>query len=300
MAWIELHQSLPTHRKTKKLTRCLGMKVPRDIPQVVGHLAMFWTWAIDNVPDGRLSSIDVQDIADAAGWIRDAKLFFDALREAGFVDDDLRIHDWGLYIGKLIDRRDDNARRNRESRARKRLIGSASRDALDTIAICARDGATVPNPTQPYPTNIVVEEERARARIDHDPQSTPETAPNAFADSPDLPRPDSLEAYISNYVASVMTTAHWQQLDDLLTSGTPDELVRLAIDEACAQGKQSWAYVYSILTRWTTAGIKTVAQARQQQAQFKASKAQSHSRDRPPDRPGGGGQPKFFDGGGDT
>lgn len=144
------------------------------------------------------------------------------------------------------------------------------------------------------------EEERVRARIDPDPQSTPETAPNAFADSLDLPRPDSLEAYISNYVASVMTTAHWQQLDDILASGTPDNLVRLAIDEACAQGKATWAYVYSILNRWTTAGVKTVAQARQQQAQFKASRTQPHSRDRPPDRPGGGGQPKFFDGGADA
>ena len=36
MAWIELHQNLPAHRKVKKLKRLLKIKTP----QAVGHLAM--------------------------------------------------------------------------------------------------------------------------------------------------------------------------------------------------------------------------------------------------------------------
>ena len=57
MAWIELHQSLPTHRKLGKLKRLLKIKTP----QAVGHLAMLWLWCIDNAPDGNLSGIDASD-----------------------------------------------------------------------------------------------------------------------------------------------------------------------------------------------------------------------------------------------
>lgn len=160
MAWIELHQSLPTHRKARALSRLLGFKVPRDMPRTVGHVCMFWLWSIDNAPDGSLAGIDPQDIADAAMWGGDAHVFLDALMQSGFVDDDLCIHDWHMYIGKLIDRREDNARRNREARMRKKCDGdmprahhvcitSASRDDMPSAS---RDGATEPNRTQPYPT----------------------------------------------------------------------------------------------------------------------------------------------------
>ena len=52
VAWIELHQQLPTHPKTKRLTRALGLEVPKDIPQVVGHLCMFWLWCLEYAIDG--------------------------------------------------------------------------------------------------------------------------------------------------------------------------------------------------------------------------------------------------------
>ena len=160
MAWIELHQSLPTHRKAKQLARLLGLKTPRDTPQVVGHVCMLWLWAIDNALDGCLAGIDPEDIAEAAGWAKAPDVFLAALIGSGFVDGDMRIHDWDIYIGKLIDRRTDNARRNRESRERKKKVpcdtASASRDhhadANDTITSASRDGATVPNRTLPYLT----------------------------------------------------------------------------------------------------------------------------------------------------
>jgi len=175
------------------------------------------------------------------------------------------------------------------------------RNSMESRGIKMQSGL-IPDSLPLIPDSLIkeAEEERVRARIDPSPPCQPdtlETAPNAFADSPDLPSPDSLEAYISNYVASTMTASHWQQLDDLLKAGMPDELIKLAIDEACAQGKATWAYINTILNRWLTSGVKTVAQARQMQAEFKATKTQPHSRDRP-DRPSGGA-PKFFDGGKD-
>ena len=172
MAWIEVHQSLPTHRKTRRLARELKLN-GKDFPKAVGHLVMLWLWAIDNAPSGDLGSIDPYDVADAAEWSGDPEKFMDALKKAGFVDDDMHIHDWDIYIGKLIDRREANAQRNREARAKKRAERSAgashdcheritsascdtctgaSRDGNEQITSASRDIATVPNPTVPNPT----------------------------------------------------------------------------------------------------------------------------------------------------
>jgi len=124
MAWIELHQNLPTHPKTKRLVRALGLSVPKDIPQVVGHLCMFWLWCIDYAIDGSLESMSAQDIADAAGWCDDPELFFRALVDEHFIDLDEDgnhiVHDWDDYIGRLIDYRAKERRKNAEKQRRHR------------------------------------------------------------------------------------------------------------------------------------------------------------------------------------
>lgn len=157
MAWIEVHQSLPTHRKTRRLARELKLN-GKDFPKAVGYMVMLWLWAIDNAPNGDLGGIDPYDVADAAEWSGDPEKFMDALKKSGFVDDDMHIHDWDVYIGKLIDRREANAQRNREARAKKRaersagVSRSAAHDSNERITSVSRDIATVPNPTVPNPT----------------------------------------------------------------------------------------------------------------------------------------------------
>lgn len=69
MAWIESHQELWRHPKTKKLARLLQI----SIPTAVGHLHGLWYWAMDFAQDGDLSSYDAEDIADAVMWEGDAK-----------------------------------------------------------------------------------------------------------------------------------------------------------------------------------------------------------------------------------
>lgn len=97
MAWIELHQTLPTNRKTMRFKRLLKIKTP----QAVGHMCMLWLWAIDNAPDGDLSPFGADEIAEAGGYTgKDPHAFVDALVGAGFVDDDgtsLMIHEWYDY-----------------------------------------------------------------------------------------------------------------------------------------------------------------------------------------------------------
>lgn len=116
MAWIESHQNLADHPKTRKLARILNISKPTTI----GHLHCFWWWALDYADDGDISRFDSLDIAIGAEWDGDPEEFLQALIRSGFVDDDdgLSIHDWWDYAGKLIERRRANAKRMRDARAR--------------------------------------------------------------------------------------------------------------------------------------------------------------------------------------
>lgn len=117
MAWIELHQSLTTHKKTRRLARKLGLGVPEGIPQTIGHLCLFWLWCVDGTEDGSLEGLDAQDIADAAGWTGEPEVFLGAMVEAEFIekkaDGTLEIHDWNDYIGKLIKSREESREKER-------------------------------------------------------------------------------------------------------------------------------------------------------------------------------------------
>jgi hypothetical protein len=143
MAWIETHQSLLTHRKTYEAADLLEIKPV----YLVGHLVSLWCWCLDNAPDGTLKSVSPRIIARAAQWDDDPNTFVNALVAAGYLDvsdDTLTIHDWWDYAGKLIDRRQANAAKQRDWRDR--------RNSNITVTSPLRNGATVPNPTQPYPT----------------------------------------------------------------------------------------------------------------------------------------------------
>src|SRR3990167_2909240 len=140
MAWIESHQELAPHPKVRRLARTLRV----SIPAAIGHLPLFWWWALDYARDGPITGIEATDIAEAAMWEDGPDLFMQALIGAGFVDRDgesLRIHDWEDYAGRMMERRARNAERMRRERA-----------AHVQRTLHARSGATVPNPTVPNPT----------------------------------------------------------------------------------------------------------------------------------------------------
>ena len=52
MAWIESHQELANHPKTKRFKRALGISTP----QAIGHLHLLWWWALDYAQDGSLAA----------------------------------------------------------------------------------------------------------------------------------------------------------------------------------------------------------------------------------------------------
>jgi hypothetical protein len=105
-AWLELHQSLPTHRKTLMMADALDTQPAH----IVGHIACLWLWALDNAQDGVLQ-VSPRLVARAAQWEGDPQAFTDALLAAGFLDCDGHIHDWDEYAGRLIEGRRKSAER---------------------------------------------------------------------------------------------------------------------------------------------------------------------------------------------
>lgn len=146
MAWIELHQAVWTHRKTFELAAALGL----DDTYAAAHVIRLWTWALDNAPDGDLSSLSARAIAYGAGWRTGAaEAFIRALVEVGWVDADHRIHDWDDYAGRLVDRRVANAARMRAARATRAHHENGQYAPNVPMSSGARAGATVPNRTGP-------------------------------------------------------------------------------------------------------------------------------------------------------
>ena len=167
-AWIELHQSLPSHRKTLRLQSLLKLRTP----QAVGHLCLLWLWALDNAPQGDLSALSPRELATVCGYSpAKAQLWLDALVEAGFLDREgqtLRIHDWDDYAGQIVYERIKNRERKRRYREQIRKTGS-KKDSDDLEAVpgtVPKGNGTVPecvpgtngtvpplpNPTEPNPT----------------------------------------------------------------------------------------------------------------------------------------------------
>lgn len=60
MAWIELHQALPQHRKLLALRDALRLRTPAAL----GHMCLLWLWALDNAPDGDLSALPPRQLAE--------------------------------------------------------------------------------------------------------------------------------------------------------------------------------------------------------------------------------------------
>jgi len=113
MAWIESHDNLKDHPKTRRAARLLGVSVPT----IIGHLHLLWHWCLSYAEDGDLSAYDAADIAEAAMWSGDPDQFVEALLNCGpagkkgFLERDdqgrLLVHDWMDYAGELIMKREE-------------------------------------------------------------------------------------------------------------------------------------------------------------------------------------------------
>lgn len=146
--WIELHADVYWHPKTVKAANVLTRG---DCDKMVGHLGRLWTWALDHAPEGDLTHLDARQIANAAGWRGNAKVFVATLLEVRFLDAGPTIHEWHDYAGQLIDRRRADAKRKRAERAASK--GRPLDGPQDAQQDSPRDIRT--HRTQPYPTGPI-------------------------------------------------------------------------------------------------------------------------------------------------
>jgi DnaD/phage-associated family protein len=226
MAWIESHQELARHPKTKKFARMLEI----SLPSAVGHLHFFWWWAMDYAQDGSLARYDAADIADACGWEGEASTLQNALIESGFIDDendDLIIHDWHEYAGRLIEKREQNKERKKKSRGRHADVTRTSQENERDSRESHR--ATKPNPTQPYQTE-------PNQTISNTPAGT-----NAF---------QIFEKEGFGTLSSILADDIGELIDTY-----SERWVIEAMYEAVRSGKRNLKYVGGILRRWKSEGI---------------------------------------------
>lgn len=125
--WIQVYSNLHTHPKTGRLVDELGIKSADADPEVVavGLLVCLWSWACQNAHNGDLSGVSYRTIANAARWKKSPEKLVNALQRCGFIDDDMKLHDWEEYAELFINREDykrEQAKiRMRNMRERKRL-----------------------------------------------------------------------------------------------------------------------------------------------------------------------------------
>lgn len=130
MAWIESHQELRHHYKTKRLARELKVTAAA----AVGHLHFLWWWAVDFAPDGDLTKFDDEEIADAMGYEgKDPTKAKAALIFAGFLDNTehgtVTIHDWQEYAGRTLGQREKARQRARNYREKQSAQATDSTQA---------------------------------------------------------------------------------------------------------------------------------------------------------------------------
>lgn len=241
MAWIESHQELARHPKTKRLARLLGV----SLPAAVGHLHFLWWWAMDYAQDGDITKYDELDIADACGWEGDAEQMINALVESGFVDrteEGLFIHDWYEYAGRLIEKREASKERARKSRERN---AQRARNVRATNA----DVATLPNQTIPNHNTA---------------------AANAREDSQE-PFP---AAYRRVYQRD-LTPYQAQELGAYIDQDGFEEAVIVRAIERAALTGGGIKLILHILNDYAAAGVKTLAGAISFDAEHDARKAKA-------------------------
>ncbi len=149
--WIQVYSNLPQHRKTSRLADELKLSSAAVDPNMVavGILIGLWTWAIQNAYDGDLSECSPRTIANACQWKKKPETLVQALIKTGWLDEDMRLHDWEEYAVLLIDQEEERKQKTRDRvsryRNKRNVTGGVTGNVTDTPC----NAPTVPNHTKP-------------------------------------------------------------------------------------------------------------------------------------------------------
>ena len=277
--WIQVYSNLPQHPKTTKLADELGLTSAALDPNVlaVGLVVSLWSWAIQNAHDGDLSGCSARAIAGACQWKKKPETLVKALQMAGFLDADMKLHNWDDYTVMYQDLQEDSKikHRERQRRYRERKKGDV------TVTSRGDESDAIPDLTIPNHTNIFSGGGDARA------QAREEV--NQFCQERDL-EPGAYFGMTGEIRASVMaftdalfskfTTRRPTEADEaqvfraicdnwydggewhMSLPQSRKELLMYAFENASAAGKSGdWKYIGGILDKLHQRGIKTLAEA---------------------------------------
>jgi hypothetical protein len=214
MAWIESHQTLASHPKTRRAARELGIRPVH----LIGHLHCLWHWALDHAEDGDLTRYDTEDLAIAAQWDDDPDRFVDALINcgpgggSGFIDrtpNRMALHNWAVYTDRLVARRESSRKANHERWHAARGVradgcewctdSATDPDTVPDTSDRTPNGdhpeSTLPDPTQPDPTQPKNTTSDLRPAVsDETTQLAREFAEAVRANGHPIPKRDTLNA----------------------------------------------------------------------------------------------------------
>lgn len=153
--WIQVYSNLPQHKKTSRLAEELKISSAVVDPNMVavGILIGLWTWAIQNAYDGDLSECSARTIANACQWKKKPETLVAALKKTGWLDADMRLHDWEEYAVLLIDQEENRKAKTRDRvnryRSKKAASCNVTQCATCNVTDTLCNAPTVPNLTKP-------------------------------------------------------------------------------------------------------------------------------------------------------
>lgn len=136
MTWLPVEDTLPSHRKIRRLARLLK-DAPQSIDaQAMGHVIASWLWSISSCnQEGGLPAEDGWLLEEAALWRGEEGGLVDAMRESGFLcrdGDRLVISGWDDHQKKILDEREYWRQKKKKQRERERAKESLGDTSGDT------------------------------------------------------------------------------------------------------------------------------------------------------------------------
>lgn len=286
--WIQVYSNLPQHKKTSRLAEELKISSAVVDPNMVavGILIGLWTWAIQNAYDGDLSECSARTIANACQWKKKPETLVAALKKTGWLDADMRLHDWEEYAVLLIDQEENRKAKTRDRvnryRSKKAASCNVTQCATCNVTDTLCNAPTVPNLTKPDQLfSGGGDDARARASEeisdfaagrDMDPSLyfgvTPEihaeveaftdAAFSRFAKRPPTENDDA-QAFMALYSSREdPLTGNW-----IMTIPRDNkDLLLYAFEAASNAGKPGdWRYINGVLSKLRQRGIRTLQEA---------------------------------------
>jgi hypothetical protein len=133
--WIRVDGNLPGHPKVTRLAELLC------VPQAtaVGYVVMLWCWAVQYAPEGGPVTAAVCSVCVRGGHgdkrvTRRVARLYDAFRESAVIDSDGMLHDWHVYQGAIVEKRERDREHARKSRERRATVARLNADSSATVA----------------------------------------------------------------------------------------------------------------------------------------------------------------------